>query len=99
MSLDAKLSALSKSPETVTLKDLTGHPEALIVGARRVTTRFGRVAVVLDIQGEDIISSVFLPGRYGEVLEDADLEKLVQDKYKLKVVDGETSIPNVILFQ
>lgn len=100
MSLNAKLAALSKSPETVHLRELVGRPDSLIVGARKVTTRFGRVAVVLDIQGEDIITSVFLPGKYSEALDDADLEMITQDGYKLRVTDSEgSSLPVVTIFK
>jgi hypothetical protein len=98
MSLDTKLQALARLPETVTLRDLLGRPPALIVGARRVTTRFGRPAVVLDIEGENLVSSVFLPGKYGDMLGDADLETLVTGGYVLQATGGEDgSMPTAVI--
>lgn len=100
MSLNAKLAALSKSPETVQLKDLVGRSEAPVVGARRVTTRFGKMAVVIDIQGDDgILTSVFLPNKYADALEDTDLETIARDGYKLHVTDSQGSLPNVSIFK
>lgn len=99
MSLNAKLAALSKFSETVQLKDLIGHPEASIVGARRVATRFGKMAVVLDFQRDGAVTSVFLPNRYSDALEDSDLKTIGEDGYKLHVTEGQGARPNVSIFK
>lgn len=98
MSLNARLAVLCKSPETVQLKDLVGQPPSLIVGARKVTTRFGRLATVLNIQRADIITSVFLPNKFTEALDDTDLETIVQEGYHLNVTsDKEGTSPNAVI--
>lgn len=85
-SLSARLAVLNSSPETVHPKDLAGQPPSLIVGAKKVTTRFGRMATILNIQREDIITSIFLPNKFTEALDESDLETIVQEGYYLKVI-------------
>lgn len=99
MSLDKKLVALSKGPETIMLKDLVGRPPAPIVAARRVTTRYGKAAIVVDIRQDGVISSVFLPNNYCETLDDDELEALIRNNYNLTVAakDGRSKQFNVII--
>lgn len=99
MDLSKKLAALSKPNDTIQLADLVGREAALIVGARRVATRFGKLAVVLDIRTDDLNASVFLPGRFSENLDDSDLQLIVQAGFKLKVTQEGTSSPNVNIFK
>lgn len=100
MSLDAKLVALARPVETTQLKELVGRPASLITGARKVNTRYGKTAVVLDIKMDDLATtSVFLPSKYGE-LEDAELDQLTVEGYKLLITanDG-SSTPNIQIFK
>jgi hypothetical protein len=96
MSLDQKLVALSKGPETLMLKDLVGRPAAPIIAARRVSTRYGKPAV-LDIQGDGVVSSVFLPNKYADTLEDHEVEAIGREGYKITVTasEGTSKLPNV----
>lgn len=98
MSLDQRLAVLSKSPETVKLTDLIDQPPSTVVGARRVLTRFGKMAIVLNIQRDDIITSVFLPNKFTDALDDGDLENIVQEGYKITVTcEKGGSYPNVLI--
>lgn len=98
MDLNSKLTTLAQAPETNTirLQDLVGLESVPIVGARRVTTRYGRRSIVLDITRGGTTSSVFLPPRFTEVLDDRDLQDIARDSYKILVTDGgEGSVPNI----
>lgn len=100
MDLSKKLENLSRPDETLKLQDLVGKPEALIISARRVTTRYGKPAVVLDIYNDNLGGSLFLPKKFVDTLDDNDLQLMVQNQYKIKVEqNGQTSSPNVIIFK
>ena len=97
-SLSARLGVRKRSPETIQPKDLVGQPPSLIVGARKVTTRYGRMATILNIQRGDIVTSIFLPNKYTESLDESDLQTIVQEGYELSVKldkDGTTPLCNI----
>lgn len=101
MDLNQKLEVLSTpSQSTVTLKDLVNQGSLSITGSRRVLTRFGTNAVVLDIITESAaMASVFLPHRFNDLLSDADLNQLVKDGYKIDVTLDKNSTPIVNIFK
>lgn len=99
MDISKKLENLSKPNETLQLKDLVGKPDALIIDARRVNTRYGRDAIVVDIISNIQRGSVFLPSRFTTALDDHDLRLLVEEKYRMKVEQDGGSSPIVKIFK
>ena len=76
MDLAAKFE-LANSSQSISIRDLFVDKKYPVVGARRITTKFGPTTL-LNLQDSDSAATlqIFLQKRYSEVLSEDDISKI-----------------------
>jgi hypothetical protein len=59
-----------------------------VMQAKRIETHHGRRVVLTLLEEDERVISVFLPKRYGDVMEDSDIKTLILDYYTLFNIQG-----------